>query len=281
MAATPPVVGWKAHAALARTGGRLSVLPGFAGSDYRLADGEPIWIGGRAGAMHPRAVVLNTDKHCAQRLSMSGIVPWRLAPIELDRKARRALVDGCMTLASRLRCIGAPRGFAALLAGETPVFPFSHAAAQAFALAQAIDGDDARAAYAAALPLLGFGPGLTPSGDDFVGTALFARRLLGMDAGWKDAGERLAQAATTRTHVIGAALFRDLVDGQSFAPLDRLAAALAAGGSALAAAREVAAIGHCSGWDMLAGFVVGAAGTAAWRMPPRPRDAGVWKEVAG
>ncbi len=42
-----------------------------------------------------------------------------------------------------------------------------------------------------------------------------------------------------------------------------LAARLAARGPALPAARELTAIGHSSGWDMLAGFIVGAAGSAA------------------
>lgn len=77
-----------------------------------------------------------------------------------------------------------------------------------------------------------------------------------MDAEW-------TWAAQTRTHAIGAALFRDLAEGQSFVSLHRLAALLAAHEPALTAARDLVTIGHSSGWDMLAGFVSGGAGSAA------------------
>jgi hypothetical protein len=58
-------------------------------------------------------------------------------------------------------------------------------------------------------------------------------------------------------------LFRDLAAGQSFAPLHRLAAILAAEASqkqAIDAARALVAIGHSSGWDMLTGFIIGVTG---------------------
>jgi hypothetical protein len=149
-----------------------------------------------------------------------------------------------------------------LLAGQGPAFPLDRAVRDVSALAQAIDRNDAHTACAAALPLLGLGPGFTPSGDDFVGAALFARRLLGMDTAWATAVQRLIDAAQTRTHAIGATLFGDLAEAQSFAPLHRLADALAARESPLPAAHELVAIGHSSGWDMLTGFVVGVAGSA-------------------
>ena len=84
-----------------------------------------------------------------------------------------------------------------------------------------------------------------------------------MDAQWTFLTRRLIDAAQTRTHAIGAALFRDLAEGRSFGALHRLVECLAARVLALPAARDLTAIGHSSGWDMLAGFVVGVAGTAA------------------
>ena len=266
MTASVGTIGWKAHAALARSAGRWSPLPGFAKSAYRIASGEPIWVGVGDVAMHPRAVVLAVPADRMERMCMETIVPWRLAPLALDRDAARTLREGTMALAAQLLHIGAPQGFAAFLAGLRPAFTIDSGAPSVSALAHAIDDDDANAAHAAALPLLGLGPGLTPSGDDFVGTVLYARRLFGLTPGWTNAALRLIDAAQSRTHAISAALFRDLTEGQSFASLHRLAAALAAGAPALAAARNVAAIGHSSGWDMLAGFIVGATGSAALRI---------------
>jgi hypothetical protein len=293
-------MGWKAHAALARTAGRWTALPGFAGSAYRFADGEPIWIGEGRVVMHPRAVVFDLHACRDDRVCTGEIVPWRLAPLQFDHEAALALCDGCIALATAIRRIGDPQGFAMLLAGELPAFPLHQVAPQVVALADAIDRDDAEMAFESALPLLGLGPGLTPSGDDFVGAVLYARRLTGMSDAWTAVSQRLIDAADTRTHVIGAALFRDLAEGQSFASLHRLAVALAEapparaaalvdgppaqatwlvdglhaqaatltdGLHAQAAAREVTAIGHSSGWDMLAGFIIGCTGSAALSMP--------------
>jgi primosomal protein N' len=78
-----------------------------------------------------------------------------------------------------------------------PSFPLARALPDVEALAIACAADDADAACRAALPLLGLGPGLTPSGDDLVGAAFFARRALARSASgavrWSRAGERLAQ----------------------------------------------------------------------------------------
>ena len=93
----------------------------------------------------------------------------------------------------------------------------------------------------------------------------------GRDIRWTGMVRRLIDAAASRTHAIGAALFRDLAEGESFGALHRLAAALAAGGSPVAPARELVAIGHSSGWDMLAGFAIGAAGTTVLRSFTRKR----------
>jgi hypothetical protein len=129
------------------------------------------------------------------------------------------------------------------------------------ALAAAYRSDDAEAVDHASRPLLGLGGGLTPSGDDLVGAALFGRLLVAEDAtGWRAAGARLVAEAQEASHAISAALLADLVAGASFAPLHALADALAAGDdvAARAAALTLVALGHSSGWDMLAGLLIGA-----------------------
>jgi hypothetical protein len=133
------------------------------------------------------------------------------------------------------------------------------------ALASAYARDDAQAVYGASRALLGLGTGLTPSGDDLAGAALFARMLVDRSPPWRTIGMRLATDARAASHVISAALLADLVAGETFEPLHALADALTADDApaALAAARSLVALGHSSGWDMLTGFVVGANGDAA------------------
>ena len=65
-----------------------------------------------------------------------------------------------------------------LLAGDLPEFPLSLGAPRVDAFAAAIAKCDPHLAVTAALPLLGLGPGLTPSGDDLVGAAFFGKRLV-------------------------------------------------------------------------------------------------------
>jgi hypothetical protein len=143
-------------------------------------------------------------------------------------------------------------------------FPLAGARAAAEALAMACTRDDARAAADAAVALLGVGDGLTPSGDDYVGAALFARHLLAVaglaDAtAWRRAAERVLAVAPTRTHPIGLTLLGDLAGGLGWAPLYELVAALANGapGAALEAAGRLTRLGHSSGWDLLAGLGAG------------------------
>jgi hypothetical protein len=155
-------------------------------------------------------------------------------------------------------------GLAPMLRNEIPAFPLHLRVAQARAAATAAHEGDARAFVAPALQLLGAGPGLTPSGDDFVGAMLFARLHLGeTDAAWQAAAATLRCAAPERTHRIGAALFDDLATGESFLPLHDLVAAAHADVptmTLLSLARAVTAIGHSSGWDMLTGLVAATAG---------------------
>ena len=84
----------------------------------------------------------------------------------------------------------------------------------------------------------------------------------------------MLDGARGRTHPISIALLSDMLDGQAHAPLHDLARALAAGAPrdvALGAARRVVGIGHSSGWDMLAGFVSGVAGTLCLNATPHLR----------
>ena len=270
----PPViraVGCKAHAALVRSDGMTKPIAGFSDASYVSAAGEIIWIGAAPAVMHPRAVLLgaNTPSSLGARLQVGTLLPWQPPTLPLDVSSRTMLREACARLARELCHIGTPRGFGTMLVGKTPPFPFSSVAMRVHALSECLRACDTEALYAAAVPLLGLGSGLTPSGDDLVGAAMFMRRAMAETTverqRWQDLAARLGEVAATRSHVIGAALFCDLATGQSFAPLHRMAGRLAAADhdGAIDAAQELVAIGSSSGWDMLTGFVIAATGTAA------------------
>ena len=150
------------------------------------------------------------------------------------------------------------RGYAPLLAARPLEFLLQQRRGDALALARAATCNDPTGFVAAATRLLGLGGGLTPSGDDYVGGTLFALRLIyGDDPAWIAAAATIRSLASTRSHAISAALLADLANGESFAPLHQLvntAMTNAPPQVLLTHARALAAIGHSSGWDMLAGI---------------------------
>jgi hypothetical protein len=288
-------IGWRAHAALSRTGGDARVLAALAASTYLDAAGEVVWLG-PAATSHARAVsilfrgsprtagpqprdVLRLARSLTGSPRTAGPQPrdvLRLAlPLPRAVKVWRpepgpATAEAAATLrlnASRLAVgtLGTPRGFGAWLAGAPLAFPLERAHGRADALAHACADDDPPRAAQAAVALLGLGPGLTPSGDDFAGGAFFARALLARAGAcdttrWGAAAGVVRAAAARLTHPIGAALLGDLLDGEGWAPLHELAGALARDDApgALDAARRLTRLGHSSGWDLLAGFLAGA-----------------------
>ena len=261
-------IGAKAHAALKASGGRAHPLAQFPEAPYFNAAGEIIWVGSRLPARHPRAVLTGAPVLRGRVVSFASLPreAWRAALPPAARVASSAVLAACCRLIALIDVVGGSRGdargFGALLLGRAPVFPLDLAVARVNALAAAYRADDADAVYAASRALLGLGTGLTPSGDDLCGAALFGRRLVSRDARWRCIGERLAGDAQSASHAISAALFADLAEGASFESLHALADALVAGDDAAAieTSRALAALGHSSGWDMLAGFVIGVTG---------------------
>ncbi|MSQ59875.1 MAG: DUF2877 domain-containing protein [Betaproteobacteria bacterium] len=259
--------GQVACVALKESGGVAMPVAGFEDAPYAQANGEILWVGAHLPAMHPRAVVTSLAVPSGMKLSFEAVPAhgWLGHTPRFDEAA----VPCISAEVERLR--GAilddpPKGFGAWLAGRPLPFPLHLAASRLSSLAQAHGEDDPDAVFDAAAGLLGFGTGLTPSGDDLVGASLFARRLMRpWDDRWEAAAQKLALLVGRRSHRLSAAMFRDLVRGQSFAPLHELAQALVAGGhdQALQAAQRLVRIGHSSGWDMFTGFILGATGEHA------------------
>jgi Protein of unknown function (DUF2877) len=223
----------------------LSPVPGFESTAYALQHGRVVWAGLDAVTDHPR----NAHR------------PWqparqRLSPQRLRAGAARlaaALKDGTAGLE--------PRGLLFWLCGQPLPFPMQPAQARFEALRVALHAQDLPAFEAAALRVLGLGPGLTPSGDDFLGALLFTLRHAPVPA-WKAqlpaVRQRLLQAARTATNPISAALLADLMAGCSYRALHELLTALHQGAPApvFSAAHALLAVGASSGADMLAGVLV-------------------------
>ena len=123
----------------------------------------------------------------------------------------------------------------------------------------------------AVVRLIGLGPGLTPSGDDFLGGAMIALSMSGhAESAAALAGAALA-AAADGTNRISQAHLRAAARGLGADALHRCIDALARrDGEALGAALErLDTIGHSSGWDALAG-AVWALQTIGQRSKPQP-----------
>jgi hypothetical protein len=254
-------IGERARLALARSRGAAAPLAGFADWPYFDAAGELIWVGARLPAMHPRAVITAEAQPRGVALQFAEIPAHGWTPRRTQLEA--AASDRIVELTRTLIATDAPRGFGALLAQGTPAFPLDLAVARVQALARAYLSDAPESVRAASIPLLGFGTGLTPSGDDLAGAALFGRLLLAPQRpAWAVLAGELAREVENRSHAVSAALFDDLARGESFEPLHDIVDALAADdqAAALAAARALTAIGHSSGWDMFSGLVIGIAG---------------------
>lgn len=111
-----------------------------------------------------------------------------------------------------------------------------------------------------AAQLIGLGPGLTPSGDDYLGGVLVALRWLGRgahaDSLWRWLEPRLAE----RTSAISAAHLAAAASGQVHEALHEVLDNLSAWQppDLLPSLARLDAVGHTSGWDALAGIVAAA-----------------------
>lgn len=105
--------------------------------------------------------------------------------------------------------------------------------------------------------LLGFGPGLTPAGDDCLLGVVAARRMLGQPAGIVEAAIR--ELASSRTTSLSAAFLRAACDGYFAGHWHRLRDALESGQAAKIeeAVCHILTWGATSGADALAGWLVG------------------------
>jgi len=110
--------------------------------------------------------------------------------------------------------------------------------------------------------LTGLGPGLTPSGDDFLGGVMLALHALGQAGLTQVIWDCIRPGLGRETNSISAALLGAASEGFGSAAVHAAMAAVLRGDPALpAAVRALDRIGHSSGWDAMAGV---AAVLGAW-----------------
>lgn len=226
--------------------------PGLSWSD-RVANGAPVTRDDATLLVGARL-----------RFDYAGAVSWQ-APVAVEVSVR-SIHGGLARLAAAARR-RMPGGFGVLLAA--PLAPIESAdeeepdslspsAAAAIAalrdwLTAALSGSPRPPPVLAAL--IGVGPGLTPSGDDFLCGVMATLHYLGRGAvAWRLA-EAVVPAAAAETNLISAAYLRCAAEGEASEVLFSVLNSIAAGGDGRleASLDAVHRIGHTSGWDTLAG----------------------------
>jgi hypothetical protein len=124
---------------------------------------------------------------------------------------------------------------------------------------------DLASSFAIALPLLGAGPGLTPSWDDLlIGFLCGLRDTSGIDPSRcqfiNQFGRAMARAST-KTTAVSRAYIQRTIDGAGPVWIEDALAAIAAGDTidAHAATARALRVGHTSGVDMMLGVILGSA----------------------
>ena len=251
----------------------LVAANGFRPSGLGLRHGEPALISDREIVIGDRV-----------RLCLAACEVWH-APAWAEAAPPDVLGKTCAALARRADAAGA--GLAPVVFGTVASTPFARIASERMAqfwswLAAAgwanarssryanVDegragtlsfarptGDSARSRFspAAVRNLIGLGPGLTPSGDDFLAGTLAALDAIGEVEVRAALSRAIAQALPGRTSPLSACLLRAACAGHMGERMHDAVSALLAG-DAEGAIEAVENIGHSSGWDMLAGAVM-------------------------
>lgn len=184
--------------------------------------------------------------------------PRAALPVDRGRVARGV---------AQIRSVAAGRiprdGLAFLVAGgpsSNGLASAGHAAANALSrwLAGGMPEVPSEAVHALS-QLIGLGPGLTPSGDDFLGGALIALHVLGREPLAQALAAKLLPLCEHATHPISVAHVRAAAAGVGGEALHACLCAIVDARDPDACLEAIASTGHTSGWDALAGAVTVAA----------------------
>jgi hypothetical protein len=290
-------VGVKAKELLALPGFSGEVLAVLSGTVYLAApNGEILWICPEGFPLHRRGILVSRvplvfrGEKCfagppgltfegGPSVSWRGVPEWvPLVPGPKDAASPVRVRARFRQLLAVLDLLEIPDGLgpsislvSALAGGQTlPSFPpgslIERVKDRIGGLAQDCRRQDLGSVMLRGREVVGLGPGLTPSGDDFLGglffSAHFLHRAYPTTFPLAEAGlSGLLDWARTHTHPISYAILSDLAMGHGPEPLHELVHILLRRAEepfqALDAAIRLTRIGHSSGWDMLAGFLTG------------------------
>ncbi len=275
--APPPAKSRPAKLQPSRAAPPLRKIVGFEATDYATLGGRVVWVGDPAAADHPRnlwrprqAMAFCSDTRRLQRgatrcltllraPSNTGLVGWLKSAGVSDGMSGGTSDGGTDSLSDRQNdSVSVPARHEHT---EPQPLWLQLAATRLDAVRHALQVNDPVAFERAALRVLGLGPGLTPSGDDFIGGIFFALHHAPRPH-WRGTlpavHARFRTAAASATNVISAALLDDLMDGHSHQALHDLLAALQTEDPARieAATTALLRIGATSGADMLCGVLL-------------------------
>ena len=291
------LMGAKARSLLAGPGFPGKVLAVLPTTVYLLGDdGEIIWMALEEMPLHRRCLMASfqpaplrvgqvffTQKGCLRigqnaAVKIDQAIAWEPSAIVPEQAEPLPVVNGCL---QRLLAVlpepgsGAGLGQAipliAAVAGgkEMTAFPLDSMIARALNpildLARACLKQDMAEVAHKGRELVGLGPGLTPSGDDFLGGLLFAAHSLKKaypgDFCWgQEVITDLMGWARMQTHSISHTVLGDLALGHGPEPLHDVIKSLIRDQDLrflMSAVARLLKIGHTSGWDILAGMLTG------------------------
>ena len=200
----------------------------------------------------------------APELSLTGGHPW-CPRAWLRDPSPKTLRHGLKAASAMAEALAPEDGLGAVTirclapgsaAGLLPATPLGRCATPGLAaLAEWLDAGADTPVPDAVFSLVGLGPGLTPSGDDLLGGALIALAALGEHRARRTLGQAVCRAAKARTGTISRAHLDCAADGQGAEALHAVLADILLGRTGHMAERMAALgrVGHCSGWDALAG----------------------------
>lgn len=217
-------------------------------------------------------------------IRIGGLASLAFRDARLHAPPRGPCFRGRESLAAALALLGETLDGFALDEGLAPfVHPVSRASPPGDALIRrarpAISALESWIAAGAAHPppadaverLVGLGPGLTPSGDDFLGGVAIALAMSGEAGAAAALAAPMLAVARRATNRISAAHLDAAARGLGADALHRAIDALARlrNDALVRALGDLDAIGHSSGWDALAGAVAALAGLER-RAAPQP-----------
>ena len=294
---TATELGTEAGRILARGESAGKIFASLSGGIYFLTDDQEIfWISTDQPSMHRRCIrtaFLPARRHVqvGQRfrsdppllladsfvVDLRGAKEWNPPPILPGRVLPLALVNKrCDQLRGFFQCLNLREGLSPVISSlwalnkeefalSRTAGIFSRISAVIFEIAKACRRRDMPGILEKGKELIGLGPGLTPSGDDFMGGFLFSASLLKKFYPeaffWdQDRVTDFLAGAQSWTHPISHVFLSDFASGHAPAPLDEVMGYILQGrdfGKAVSAAVQLLRFGHSSGGDMLAGLMTG------------------------